>query len=229
MVCQWLLKFDKNRHAKPSLGTTICWSKQCLTTRGTKNVEWVCYRQCYYQDSTMFILRRLAATATSIRLFPRKKSVATMLACGHHWLRNHDVRFRLTASAIARRLPVGLNMTSRGVGVSSAMAAHRTGERCLALSMLCCRKFWSPLGVCWLPHTCDSGPHSQADSATCVILKIQVFLDVKLCGWVSSLWCFERSWCLCLQGQAVQEAFFLVGLLHFEDQHTTLLLNGRNF
>jgi hypothetical protein len=59
-----------------------------------------------------------------------------------------------------------LNMTSRGVGVISAMAAHRLGGRCLALSMLCCRKFRSPLGVCWLPQTCESGPHSHVDSAT---------------------------------------------------------------
>jgi hypothetical protein len=59
-----------------------------------------------------------------------------------------------------------LNMTSRGVGVSSAMAAHRPGERCLTLSMLRCRKLRSPLGVCWLPHTCESGPHSHVDSIT---------------------------------------------------------------
>jgi len=118
----------------------------------------------------MFILRRLAATATSIRLFPKKKSVATMLACGHHWFRNHDVRFRFTAFAMARRLPVGLNMTSRGVGVSSAMAAHRPGVRCLAPSMVRCRKFRSPLGVCWLPHICESGPHNHVDSATHSVL-----------------------------------------------------------
>lgn len=127
--------------------------------------------------STMFILRRLAATATSIRLFPRKKSVETMLACDHHWFRNHDVRFRLTASAMIRRLPVGLNMTSRGVGVSSAMAAHRPGDRCLALSMLCCRKFRSPLGVCWLPHTCESGPHSHVDSTTHVTFLYAMYIN----------------------------------------------------
>jgi hypothetical protein len=99
----------------------------------------------------------------------------------------------------------------------------------LALSMLCCRKVRSPLGVCWLPHTCDSGPHSQADSETCVILKIQGFLDVALCCWVSSLWCFKGSWYLHLQGQAVWEALFLLGLPHFEDQGAIPVLNGRNF
>ena len=119
-----------------------------------------------FYDSTMFILRRLAETAMSMRLLPKKKSLATTLVCGHHWLRNHAVRFLFTESAMARKLPVGLNITSSGVGVSSAMAAHSPGARCFALSMLRCRKLRRPLGVCWLPHICGNGPHNQSEPET---------------------------------------------------------------
>lgn len=104
---------------------------------------------------------------TSIRLFPRKKSVATIFVSFHHSSSNLTVRFRLTESAICRSPPDRLKKISSGNGVSSAITAHNGFWLLLGLfgPRITSSKYLNrPSTVCWLPHTCVKGGHSQSYS-----------------------------------------------------------------
>lgn len=104
---------------------------------------------------------------TQIRSFPRKKSVATMFVSFHHSSWNLTVRFRLTESAICRSPPDRLKKMSNGNGVSSAMTAHNgfwLFLRFFVPKISSSRYSNKPSTVCWLPHTCDKGGHSQSYS-----------------------------------------------------------------
>lgn len=104
---------------------------------------------------------------TSIRLFPRKKSVATIFVSFHHSSWNLIVRLRLTESAICRSPPDRLKKMSNGNGVSSAITAHNGFWLFLGLfgPRITSSKYLNrPSTVCWLPHTCVKGGHNQSYS-----------------------------------------------------------------
>lgn len=104
---------------------------------------------------------------TQIKSFPRKKSVATMFVSFHHSSWNLTVRFRLTESAICRSPPDRLKKISNGNGVNSAITAHNGFWLFLRFfdPKISSSKYSNkPSTVCWLPHTCVKGGHSQSYS-----------------------------------------------------------------
>lgn len=125
------------------------------------------YGNRYKCHWAMLLFLMFDCIATSIRLFPKKKSVATMLVSFHHSSWNLKVRFLFTESAIRRSPPDRLKIISNGFGVSSAITAHngfwlflnifgpmRTSSRYLK----------RPSTVCWFPHAWDIVGQSQSYS-----------------------------------------------------------------
>ena len=116
----------------------------------------------------MLLFLIFACIETSMRLFPRKKSVATMLVCFHHSFWNNSDKFLLTDSAICRSPPPDAsNIMSNGPGVNSAIIAQRgfwlfRGFFVPVITSL--MYLISPCGVCWSPQAWDIGGHSQSCS-----------------------------------------------------------------
>lgn len=122
----------------------------------------------------MLLFLMFACIDTSMRLFPRKKSVATMFASFHHSSWNLYVRFLFTESAICRSPPDKLKIMSSGYGVNSAIAAHNgfwLFRDLFGAMIIFSRYLNSPSTVCWLPQAWGSVGHSQSYSRIKLIYK----------------------------------------------------------
>lgn len=149
-------------------------------------------RDSYRRHWAMLLFLIFACIDTSIKLFPRKKSVATMLVSFHHSSWNLNVRFLLTESAICRSPPDKLKIMSSGYGVSSAITAHSGFwllRNILGPMITSSRYLKRPSTVCWLPQAWDIVGHSQSYS------EGQRFTTSASCEQSTKLMEMEQGYC----------------------------------